>query len=142
MNLVRQRFCSPHFQAIRRRSGFTLVEMTVAIAVVLVLAGVASLSVKPYYDYRDGRTAGEMLRAVKAAQMMYLSDNPSTQVSNLTQAMITPYMPNGTWPTLPAVGGVVPTINCAVFPPVAMLNGVTCDPSATTNDGLWDVGQY
>jgi prepilin-type N-terminal cleavage/methylation domain-containing protein len=126
----------------RAKSGFTLIEMTVVIAMILVLAGVASLGVKPYYDYRDGRTAGEMLRAVKAAQLMYLSDNPSTSVSSLTQANLLPYMPNGTWPTLPSVNGVAPTISCTVFPPVAMLNGNPYDPSATTNDGLWDVGQY
>jgi prepilin-type N-terminal cleavage/methylation domain-containing protein len=142
MNAVRQHFRLPDFQATRSRSGFTLVEMTVVIAVILVLVGIGSLSVKPYYDYRDGRTAGEMLRAVKAAQMMYLSDNPSTAVTTLTQTLLTPYMPNGAWPTLPVVGGVSPTINCTVFPPVALLNGITYDPSATTNDGLWDVGQY
>jgi prepilin-type N-terminal cleavage/methylation domain-containing protein len=142
MNFIRPRFRTPDFQAIRSKSGFTLVEMTVAIAVVLVLVGVGSLGVKPYYDYRDGRTAGEMLRAVKAAQLMYLSDNPSTAVTALTQTLLLPYMPNGTWPTLPIVGSVYPTINCTVFPPVAVLNGITYDPSATTNDGLWDVGQY
>lgn len=142
MNIVRQRSRSSDFQALRLKSGFTLVEMTVAIAVILVLAGVASLGVKPYYDYRDGRTAGEMLRAVKAAQLMYLSDNPSTAVTTLTQTLLVPYMPNGNWPTLPIVGSVYPTINCTVFPPVAVLNGLTYDPSATTNDGLWDVGQY
>jgi prepilin-type N-terminal cleavage/methylation domain-containing protein len=126
----------------RAKSGFTLIEMTVVIAMILVLAGVASLGVKPYYDYRDGRTAGEMLRAVKAAQLMYLSDNPSTSVSSLTQTLLLPYMPNGTWPTLPSVNGVAPTISCTVFPPVAILNGNPYDPSATTSDGLWDVGQY
>jgi prepilin-type N-terminal cleavage/methylation domain-containing protein len=126
----------------RPKSGFTLVEMTVAIAVILVLAGVASLGVKPYYAYRDGRTAGEILRAVKAAQLMYLSDNPSFLVANLTPTLLTPYMPNGTWPPLPIVGSVYPTINCTVFPPVALLNGATYDPSATNSDGLWDVGQY
>jgi hypothetical protein len=116
--------------------------MTVSLAVILVLAAVASLGVKPYFTYRDGRTGGEMLRSVKAAQLMYLSDNPSTSVSSLTQTLLLPYMPNGTWPTLPAVSGVVPTINCAVFPPVAILSGSTYDPSGSTTDGLWDVGQY
>lgn len=116
--------------------------MTVVIAVILVLVGAASLGVKPYYAYRDGRTAGEALRAVKAAQLMYLSDNPSTAVTSLTPALLLPYMPNGTWPTLPIVGTVYPTINCTVFPPVALLSGVTYDPSPTTTDGLWDVGQY
>ncbi len=120
------------------KSGFTLLEMTVVIAVILVLVGAASLGVKPYYAFRDGRTAGEMLRSVKAAQLMYLSDYPSTPVANLTQAGLLPYMPNGTWPTLPSYNGVVPTINCTVFPPVVSI----ADPSGSTTDGLWDVGQY
>src|SRR5713226_9554756 len=75
--------------------GFTLVEMTVVIAVILILVGAASLGIRPYYAYRDGRTAGEMLRSVKAAQLMYLSDYPSTPIANLTQALLLPYMPNG-----------------------------------------------
>jgi prepilin-type N-terminal cleavage/methylation domain-containing protein len=137
-----KRFGSLNFRASRSKSGFTLVEMSVVIAVILLLAGASSLGIKPYLAYRDGRAAGEMLRAVKAAQLMYLSDNPSTQVTNLTQAELLPYMPNGTWPTLPSVNGQVPTINCTVFPPVAALNNATYDPSGSTTDGLWDVGQY
>ena len=126
----------------RSTSGATLVELSVAIAVILLLAGAASLAIKPYLAYRDGRAAGEMLRAVKAAQLMYLSDNPSTQVANLTQAQLLPYMPNGAWPTLPSVNGQVPTINCAQFPPVAVLNGATYPPPPAKTDGLWNVGQY
>ena len=126
----------------RSTSGVTLIELSVTIAVILILAGIVAIGVKPYYAYRDGRTAGEMLRAVKAAQLMYLSDNPSTPVANLTQALLVPYMPNATWPTLPSVNGQTPTIDCTKFPPVAVLNGKTYDPSASTTDGLWDVGQY
>jgi prepilin-type N-terminal cleavage/methylation domain-containing protein len=125
-----------------RASGLTLMELSITIAVILILVGAASLGIKPYYAFRDGRAAGEMLRSVKAAQLMYLSDNPATPVSALTPNLLLPYMPNGAWPTLPSVGNVVPTINCAVFPPVALLNGVTYDPSPTTTDGLWDVGKY
>jgi prepilin-type N-terminal cleavage/methylation domain-containing protein len=127
-----------------RASGFTLVELSVTIAVIILLAGAASLGIKPYYAYRDGRAAGEALRSVKAAQLMYLADYPSTPVANLTQALLLPYMPNGAWPTLPLVNNVppAPTINCAVFPPVAVLGGATYDPSGPTTDGLWDVGQY
>jgi prepilin-type N-terminal cleavage/methylation domain-containing protein len=125
------------------KGGFTLVEMTVVIAVILVLVGAATLGIKPYYAYRDGRTAGEMLRAVKAAQLLYLSDNPSTAVAALTQSLLLPYMPNGTWPILPSVNGVVPTISCIVFPPVAVLGATNpYDPSGSPTDGLWDVGQY
>jgi prepilin-type N-terminal cleavage/methylation domain-containing protein len=137
-----ERFGSPDFRASRSKSGFSLVEMSVVIAVILLLAGAASLSVRPYLAYRDGRAAGEMLRAVKGAQLMYLSDNPSTPVANLTQALLLPYMPNGAWPTLPSVNGVVPTINCTVFPPVAVLNGATYPPPPAKTDGLWNVGQY
>jgi prepilin-type N-terminal cleavage/methylation domain-containing protein len=140
----REHVGSRNFQA--AKSGFTLLEMTVVIAVILVLVGAASLGVKPYYAFRDGRAAGEMLRSVKAAQLLYLADNPSVPVSSLTfdssATGILPYMPNGTAPTLPSVGAQVPTINCAVFPPVAVLGGTTYDPSGSTTDGLWDVGQY
>jgi len=125
----------------RSKGGFTLVEMSVTIAIILVLVGSASLGIQPYLAYRDGRASGEMLRAVKAAQLMYLSDFPSTPVTSLTQALILPYMPHGTWPTLPLVNGVAPTINCAVFPPVAVLGGTIYDPSGSPTDGLWDAGQ-
>ncbi len=127
----------------RTKGGFTLVELSVTIAVILILAGAAAaLGIQPYLAYRDGRAAGEMLRSVKAAQLMYLSDYPSTPVTGLTSTMLLPYIPNGTWPVLPAVNGVLPTIDCTVFPPVAVLGGTPYDPSGLTNDGLWDVGLY
>jgi prepilin-type N-terminal cleavage/methylation domain-containing protein len=128
-----------HLLVTRSKSGFTLVELSVTIAVILVLIGIASLGIQPYLAYRDGRAAGEMLRSVKAAQLMYLSDNPTTKVASLNQGLLLPYMPNGIWPTLPSYNGTVPTINCAVFPPVTSLSS---DPSVSTTDGLWDVGLY
>jgi prepilin-type N-terminal cleavage/methylation domain-containing protein len=129
-----------------RASGFTLVELSVTIALIILLAGAASLGIKPYYAYRDGRAAGEALRSVKAAQLMYLADHPSALVSSLTpgpSGNLAPYMPNGTWPTLPMINNVQPTIDCTQFPPVAVLNGATY-PSASPapTDGLWNVGQY
>jgi prepilin-type N-terminal cleavage/methylation domain-containing protein len=126
----------------RAKAGFTLVELSVVIAVLLVLAGAASIAIGPYLAYRDGRQAGEALRAVKAAQLMYLADNPTTSVSTLTEPKLLPYIPNGTWPTLPMVNGQQPTINCAVFPPVAMLGGAIYPPSGSTTNGLWNVGEY
>jgi prepilin-type N-terminal cleavage/methylation domain-containing protein len=135
-----RRFGSRDFQVSRARGGFTLVEMSVTIAIILVLVGGASLGIQPYLAYRDGRASGEMLRAVKAAQLMYLSDYPSTPVTSLTQALILPYIPHGRWPTLPSVNGVAPTINCAVFPPIAVLGGTPYDPSGSPTDDLWDAG--
>jgi prepilin-type N-terminal cleavage/methylation domain-containing protein len=130
-----------------RASGFTLVELSVTIALIILLAGAASLGIKPYYAYRDGRAAGEALRSVKAAQLMFLADHPSTLVSALTPDAnpttgLYPYMPNGTWPTLPLVGNAQPTIDCTQFPPKAALSGAPYDPSGSPTDGLWDVGQY
>jgi type II secretory pathway pseudopilin PulG len=126
----------------RSTRGTTLVELSVTISVIVILAAIVSLSVQPFIAYRDGRAAGEALRAVKAAQLLYLADNPATPVNTLTQTMLLPYMPNGAWPTLPKVGSQTPTINCAVFPPVAALGGATYDPTGSPTDGLWDVGQY
>lgn len=123
-------------------NGTTLVELSVTIAVILLLASIVTLGIGPYRAYQDGRAAGEMLSSVKAAQLMYLADNPSTAVTSLTPALLTPYMPNGKWPTLPSVNGQTPTINCVVFPPVATLGGATYDPSGSPTDGLWDVGKY
>lgn len=126
----------------RSSLGVTLVEMSVTICVIILLAGIVSFSAAPFAYYRDARAAGESLRAVKAAQLMYLADHPATNVNTLTQALLLPYMPNSAWPTLPKVGNQQPTINCAVFPPVATLGGATYDPSGSPTDGLWDVGQY
>jgi prepilin-type N-terminal cleavage/methylation domain-containing protein len=144
---ITRKSCEPSGSRDFRASGFTLVELSVTIAVILILVGAASLGIKPYYAYRDGRAAGEMLRSVKAAQLMYLSDNPSALLTSLTGGAtgnLTPYMPNGTWPTLPLVNGTPALINCTQFPPVAVLTvgGATYDPSGSPNDGLWDVGLY
>jgi type II secretory pathway pseudopilin PulG len=126
----------------RSTRGTTLVELSIVIAVIILLTSIGSISAGAFIAYRDGRKAGEALRAVKAAQLMYLADNPATPVNTLTQNMLQPYMPNGAWPTLPKVGTQTPTINCAVFPPVALLSGNNYDPSGSTTDGLWDVGTY
>src|SRR5258708_6361573 len=126
----------------RSTRGTTLVELSVTIGVTVLLAGIVSISVQPFMAYRDGRAAGEALRAVKAAQLLYLADHPATPVNTLTQALLLPYMPNGAWPTLPMVGTQTPTINCTVFPPVAAFGGGTYDPSGSPTDGLWDVGKY
>jgi type II secretory pathway pseudopilin PulG len=127
----------------RSRRGYTLIELSVTVSTILAMIGIASLAVAPYLSYRNGQAAGETLRSVKAAQLLFLADNPSRAVSSLQQSDLLPYMPNTTtWPVLPTVNGQTPTINCAVFPPVAVLNGKTYDPSPSTTDGLWDVGPW
>jgi type II secretory pathway pseudopilin PulG len=126
----------------RAQAGLTIVELSIVMGVLVLLAGLASLAAPPFIAYSQGRQAGEALRAVKAAQLMYLADNPATPITSLTQAMLLPYMPNGAWPTLPTVAGGTPTINCAQFPPVAVLGGSTYNPTGSTTNGLWNVGTY
>lgn len=129
-------------------SGTTLVELSVVITMLLLLASMVVMGITPYLAYRDGRRAGEALRSVYAAQMSYLSDNPGVDLTSLTPAdataRIVPYLPNGAaLPVLPSVNGVTPQILVNRIPPVASLDGLTpYDPSASTTDGLWDIGSY
>jgi len=132
--------------------GVTLVELSITIAVLILLATAFTISARPYFAYRDGRAAGEALRSVKAAMQLYLADNPSTSVAALTPALLAPYLPpqstqnaqqnpNSPLPALPLVNGTMPTIQVTSFPPIATLNNNPYDPSPTKSDGLWDVGQ-
>ena len=142
--------CAPPLRAsvLLPSSGATLVELTIVITVLLLLASMVVIGVTPYIAYRNGRQAGEALRSVYAAQMNYLSDNPGVDLTSLTpaaaSAAVVPYLPNGaSLPVLPSVNGVTPQILANRIPPVASLDGVTAyDPSGSTSDGLWDVGSY
>ena len=138
----------PTFRLSSSLSGVTLPELTIVITVLLLLASVVVIATTPYIAYRDGRKAGEALRSVYAAQMSYLSDNPGVDLTSLTPAdaaaKITPYLPNGaSLPVLPSVNGVTPQILVTRIPPVASLDGKNAyDPSGSTTDGLWDMGNY
>jgi type II secretory pathway pseudopilin PulG len=129
-------------------SGVTLAELTIVIAVLLLLTSIVVIGTTPYIAYRNGRQAGEALRSVYAAQMSYLSDNPGVNLTSLTPAAaaanILPYLPNGaSLPVLPSVNGVTPQILANRIPPVASLDGINpYDPSGSTTDGLWDIGSY
>ena len=126
-----------------RLRAFTLIEITLVLAILMGLAAIGGITANQYWHYRDARDAGDSLRAVKNAVRLYLADHPLEQISTLTQAEILPYMPNGVWPTLPKTvdGSAVPTISFNVFPPTAVVGGTNYDPTAATNDGLWDSGK-
>ena len=126
-----------------RLRAFTLIEITLVLAILIGLAAMGSLTATQYWHYRDARDAGDSLRAVKNAQRLYLADHPLDSVANLTQADLLPYMPNSVWPVLPSTvdGSAVPTISFNVFPPVATVGGTTYDPTPSTTDGLWDSGK-
>ncbi len=128
----------------RLKRGFTLLEMTIVIMVLLVLIRIGFVSSRRMDDWKLGRKASETLRSVYAAQRMYLADNPTVSVASLTSALILPYMPNNVtvMPTVTSLSGTTLSIIVTVSPPIINAGtGVAYDPSGSTKDSLWDVGQ-
>lgn len=133
-------------QRLSRQSqkAFTLLEMTIVIMMLLALVKIGLFSSSKMDQWKLGRTASETLRSVYSAQRMYLADNPTVSVSELTSALILPYMP-GNITVMPTVTSLVKTnltILVNVSPPVINAgSGVTYDPSGSNRDSLWDVGE-
>jgi prepilin-type N-terminal cleavage/methylation domain-containing protein len=129
---------------IQSTKGFTLVEMTVVLMVLMTLLGTGLFVSKQYGNWQLGRVAAEELRTVYAAQRMYLADNPTAVVSNITGAQIIPYLPSRatTIPTVKSLTGATLSIRVNVSPPtINNGSGGIYDPSGNPNDSLWDVGQ-
>jgi predicted lipoprotein len=75
---------------------------------------------------------------------MYLADNPTVLVANITAANVISYLPNRatTMPTVKSLTGATLTILVNQSPPVINNgSGVCYDPSGSTTDSLWDVGE-
>ncbi len=127
----------------RSNNGFTLLEMTVVLSVLLTLLGTGLFVSKQFGNWQLGRAAAEELRTVYAAQRMFLADNPTALVTSITTAQIIPYLPNQAtaMPTVKSLTGVTLVIRVNVNPPnINNGAGGIYDPSGSTNDSLWDVG--
>lgn len=126
------------------QKGFTLVEMSLVIFLLIALMSTGLYFSTAVGDWKLGRTASEELRAVYVAQRTYLADHPTTPVNSLTEAKLKPYLPNKatTFPQIRGLDGTLRSINVTVSPPVILdgSNG-TYDPSGSSNDSLWDVGE-
>lgn len=126
------------------RKAFTLLEMSIVLMVMLALVSLGFVSSKKMNEWKLGRGAAESLRSVWTSQRMYLADNPTATVSALTNAVLIPYLPNSATsiPTVKSLTGTTLTILVNRIPPVVNAgSGVPYDPSPTTTDLLWDVGQ-
>ncbi len=118
--------------------------MTIVIMVLLALIRTGLYVTTKMDEWKLGRDASETLRTVYSAQRMYLADNPTVAVTDITSALIIPYLPNGvtTMPTVKSLVNTQLSILVNVSPPVINAgSGVTYDPSGSNKDSLWDVGE-
>ena len=118
--------------------------MTIVMLVLLTLIGLGTFSSRKISEWKLGREAGETLRSVYSAQRMFLADNPTTLVSEITAAKIIPYLPNNAsaMPTVKSLTGATLGILVNQSPPVINAgSGVVYDPSGSNTDSLWDVGE-
>jgi len=128
---------------IQSPNGFTLLEMTVVLMVLLTLLGTGLFVSTKYGEWQLGRAASEELRSVYAAQRMYLADKPTAVVADITTAQIIPYLANRVtaMPTVKSLEDTTLSIRVNVLPPtINDGSGGTYDPSGSPNDSLWDTG--
>lgn len=129
---------------IESRSGVTLIELTVVIFVILSIMSATMYFAGNLGEWNKGKRASAALREVYAAQRSYLADNPRNSVSSITSNDLIPYLPSG-GATLPAVedlNGNPLAYDVTQSPPVLNGSGGTVyDPSGSTKDSLWDVGE-
>ena len=125
-------------------AGFTLVEMSIVIMILLTLVGTGIMAFNNVQDWKLGRLASETLRTVHSAQRMFLADHPTRLVSTLTEDELLPYMPGppDKMPTVKSLENKDLTIIVNVSPPVINDGtGNAYDPSGSETDSLWDVGE-
>ena len=139
--------------SVRSKKGFTLLEMTIVIMVLLTLVGIGLLTSTKMDQWKLGRAASETLRTVYSAQRLYLADNPTRLVTDLTEPMLIPLLPKRNTPgaapinlvaalgAVRSLGGGELGFNITVSPPQFTLGGVRYDPSGGLTDSLWDVGE-
>ncbi|MBB5352352.1 type II secretory pathway pseudopilin PulG [Haloferula luteola] len=131
-------------KSIHRAQGFTLLELTLVIGVLLALMSTGLFVSSAVDEWRTSKEATETLRSAYVAQRMYLSDHPTTSVTALSRDLILPYYPNrpSTFPQVEGLDGELRNIKVTVSPPVVVnADGSVYDPSGSTDDGVWDVGE-
>jgi prepilin-type N-terminal cleavage/methylation domain-containing protein len=126
------------------KRAFTLLEMSMVIMVLLALVSTGFVSSRKMNEWKLGRNASETVRSVYTAQRLYLADNPTANVANITSAQVIPYLPSKAtvMPTVKSLTGATLSIIVNVSPPIINAgSGTRYDPSGSFTDSLWDVGE-
>jgi prepilin-type N-terminal cleavage/methylation domain-containing protein len=124
--------------------GLTLIEMSLVLFLIVALMSTGLFFSGAIANWQKGRNAAETLRLVYAAQRAYLADNPTVAVASITPDQLIPYLPNNVanMPTVISLTGAMLTIRVNVSPPIIDAgDGTPYDPSGSTKDSLWDIGQ-
>jgi hypothetical protein len=112
-------------------------------ALMLGLSALIGFGYSSVSEWKKGKEAALSLQAVYSAQRAYMADNPTADISVITSAQLTAYLPQG-WSALPTFTGLQAealTLNFTTMPPSLLSGSTPYDPSPRTNDGLWDVGE-
>lgn len=123
--------------------GFSLVEMSMVIALVLGLSLFMGYGIGAMRKWQKGKDAALALQAVHAAQRGYMADHPTADIAGVTTTALQAYLPQG-WSSMPVVTGLEDEalgIDHGVMPPRFTRGEQTYDPSGSAHDGLWDTGE-
>ncbi len=126
------------------RSGVTLIELTVVIFIILSIMGATMYFAGNIGEWNKGKKASAALREVYVAQRSYRADNPRKAIDSINSKDLIPYLPSGgsALPRVEDLNGNSLTFDVAKSPPVLTESGgSTYDPSGSSVDSLWDVGE-
>jgi general secretion pathway protein G len=91
-------------QKAARRAGFTLLEVLVVVAILVILAGVASISVFRYLEDAKVGAAKTSMQTLEQAVKKYYTENGEWPPNNNLQA-VAPYLDQGTQALVDPWGG-------------------------------------
>ena len=90
----------------------TIIEVSVTLGVMLMLASVVFYSTSGIDKWKKGRNAGMDLQSVYLAQKSFLADRPTTDVATIVDSDLLPYMNGATSiPTIETLDGSTKTID-------------------------------